>query len=464
MLIILLALSMVAFFESRIEAFAPQFKGLAESRIEEVFGKSIDISIGAIDGGVVRPFALRDVKVSSKGSHTAAQFFEINSLVSNYRIWDFIFTSLISRPPRIAVDFDTKNKELSGFVIIKGRIDNASISGYISLFGQDQIEIKGKVKNGKAGLILKPKEGLVKVTANFAADGILLIDVVVHHLKVKTFDIAGEAVIKCIAIKNASDSKNSSFEGEIEAKNLILNYKPFPNIRGSYRISKDVLEVTNLDLGGITYINGKFGLKAPYLIDASAVTDNVNLAKVFSIFNTQHAAVLTGTMNSKWEFKGAGQNLKSRVRLDIRKGEIGGMNFDYLTAELKGDGPMVRIEDSRVTRESGFFVIAGEMDMRKMGKDMLFENLKITDGEKTILWDSWDTAKWQDVREFRMSKKVAGDINFGIKKFVNDELVDESMRDRDQYELKYNLHPNDSLNMKFGDNKNFFGFEHKDKF
>jgi len=86
------------------------------------------------------------------------------------------------------------------------------------------------------------------------------------------------------------------------------------------------------------------------------------------------------------------------------------------------------------------------------------------DGEKAMVWDSWDTAKWQDVREFKMKKNLVGEFNVGYTKFINDEKVDESMRERDEYELSYSLHPTDSLKVSFSDNKNFFGLEHKDKF
>lgn len=459
LLILLLAVSMVAFFENRIEAFVPQFKSLAESNIEEAFGKKIDIFIGTIDGGIIRPFVLRDVKVLENGGKISSQVFEINSLVSNYRIWDFIFSKALSRTLKIAIDFGAKNKEISGFIIIKGSFENASIKGYVSLFGSDRMGAKGKLKNGVARLILKPKEGIVKVEANFAPNGVLMINIAAHHLKLRTFDITGEAVIK-----NILGAGNGLLEGEIETKNLILNYKPFLNVKASYRISKEALEILNLDLDRIFYINGKFGLREPYLIDTVAVTDNVNLGRILSIFSPGYAAFLTGTMNSKWEFKGAANKLKSKAHLEVKNGDIGGMNFDYLSADLKGDGPMVRIEDSRITRQSGYFVLAGDMDLRKIGKDSLFENLKITDGEKTILWDAYDTAKWQDGREFRMKKNVAGDFNVGFKKFVNDEKVDESLRERDQYELEYSLHPNDSIKVRFGDNKSFFGLEHKGKF
>lgn len=465
-LIMLLALSAVTFFESRIEAFAPQLKTIAQSRIEQVFGNKVDIAIGAVDGGIVRPFILRDVKVlGGAGKVSSPQLLEVNSLVSNYRIWDFIFSNLWTRTPKIAIDFDTKGKEISGFITIKGTLENAAIRGSISLFGGEEIEVKGRIKNGIARMILRTKEGgLVRIDTNFAANGVLLTNIIVRHIKLHNFDIMGEAAIKNIALKNAEDAGKDSFEGEIEAKNIVLNYKPFPNITASYRVTKDTLEVSNLDLGRICCINGSFSLKEPYVMDASAVTDNVNLSQVLSMFNPRYTSFLTGAMNSKWEFKGAASKLKSKVHLEIKKGDIGGMNFDYLSADLKGDGPMVRIEDSRITRESGYFVLAGDMDMRKMGKDSLFENIKITDGEKTLLWDGYDTEKWQDVREFRMKKKVAGDLNVGFKKFINDDRVDESVRERDQYEVSYSLHPNDSIKVRFGDNKNFFGLEHKDKF
>ena len=463
-MIILLALSFIAFFESRIEAFAPHFRALIENRIEDAFDKKIGISIGAIEGGVLRPITLHDVRILSNEGRDSPGLIEIYSITSNYRIWDFIFPNLATGKPRVAVDFFTKNGELIGFIVIKGTIKNASIGGYISLFGSDRIDISGNVKNGIAGAILKPKEGLVKIEGSLPANGVLLLKIIASHLKLRDFDITGEAAINSIMSKDSAHDREKCFEGEIEAKNLVLNYKPFNDIKGSYRVSKEALEIKNLDLGRICYINGKFALSEPYIVDAVAVTDNVSLDQTLAIFNPRYASFAAGTMNSKWEFKGPAKKLKSKVRLEIRKGRIADMKFEFLSADLKGSGPVVTIEDSRVTRESGSFVIAGYMDMTRIGKDSLFENLKITKGENAIIWDGYDTAKWQDVREFRMEKKVAEGFDVGFKTFVNDEIVDESLRDRDEYELSYNLHPNDSIKMKFSDKSNFFGLEHKDKF
>jgi len=464
-LIFLLVISIIAFFESRIEAFAPELKILAEERMESIFGKNLDISIGSIDGGIVRPIALRDVKILSKGGQKyRSRLFWIKNIVSNYRVWDLIFPGNFRRGPRVEIDFETKNGELSGFVTFAGTIDNASVRGYARVFGSDRIDVAGRFKNGIARLILRPKSGLVKIESNFAADGVLLIHVKANHFKLKDVDIAGDVVIRNVAVKNSSDPKDECLEGDIEATNVIVNYKPFFDLKASYRISKETLEVLSLDLGHIFYLNGKFGLREPHLIDMVAMTDNMNMPQVLSTINAGYGSYVSGSMNSKSEIKGTINNLKTNVHIEMRKGRIGEVNFEYLSASLKGDGPMMRIENSRIIRESGPVVLGGEMDLRRIGKDSIFENIKVLNGENTMAWDGWETAKWQDVREFKMTKNVAGGFNVGFKKYVNDDRVDESLRERDQFELGYNLHPNDSIKVKFADNSSFFGLEHKDKF
>ena len=464
-LIFLLAISVVAFFEGRIEAFAPELKILAKERIEGIFGRNLDISIGSIDGGIVRPIALRDVRILSKAREKyQSRLFWIKNMVSNYRVWDLVFPDSFKRVPRIEIDFETKNRELSGFVTLEGIMDNAAVRGYVRVFGSDRIEVNGRLKNGIARLILRPKSGLIKIESNFAADGVLLISVKANHFKLRDVDIAGDVVIRNIAVKNSINPKDECLEGDIEATNVIVNYKPFFDLKASYRISKETLEVSNLDLGHMLYLNGKFGLREPHLMDVVAVTDNMNMSQVLSAINAGYGSYVSGNLNSKLELKGTIKNLKTNIHLEIRKARVGEVNFEYLSASLKGDGPIMRIEDSRIIRESGPVVLGGEMDLRRMGKESIFENIKVLNGENTMAWDGWETAKWQDVREFRMTKNVAGGFNVGFKKYVNDDRVDESLRERDQFELGYNLHPNDSIKVKFAPNSNFFGLEHKDKF
>jgi hypothetical protein len=463
-LIFLLVISIIAFFESRIEAFAPELRILAEERMECIFGRNFGISIGSIDGGIVRPIALRDVRILSAGEKRRSRLFWIKSMVSNYRVWDLAFPDSFKRGPCIEIDFETKNRELSGFITLEGSVDNAGVRGYVRVFGSGKIEVEGRLKNGMARLILRPESGLIRIDSNFAADGVLLISVKANHFKLRDVDIAGDVVIRNIAVKDSIDPKDECFEGDIEATNVIVNYKPFFDLKASYRISKETLEVSNLDLGHMFYLNGKFGLREPHLIDVVAVTDNMSMPQVLSAINAGYGSYVSGNLNSKLELKGTIENLKSNIRLEMRKARVGEASFEYLSVSLKGDGPIMRIEDSRMIRESGPVVLGGEIDLRRIGKESIFENIKVLNGENTMAWDGWETAKWQDVREFKMTKNVAGGFNIGFKKYVNDDRVDESLRERDQFELGYNLHPNDSIKVKFADDSNFFGLEHKDKF
>jgi hypothetical protein len=81
LLTLLLVVSFIAFIESRIEAFAPQFKTLAENKIEEAFKGGIDINIGRLEGGILRPFLLRDVKIFKKGGKASSSIVVIDTIV-----------------------------------------------------------------------------------------------------------------------------------------------------------------------------------------------------------------------------------------------------------------------------------------------------------------------------------------------------------------------------------------------
>ena len=64
-LILLLAVCVVLFIEDRIEAFAPEVKSFAESKIEDAFGGKIKLAIGDIDGGLLHPITFNDIKIEN---------------------------------------------------------------------------------------------------------------------------------------------------------------------------------------------------------------------------------------------------------------------------------------------------------------------------------------------------------------------------------------------------------------
>ena len=63
-----------------------------------------------------------------------------------------------------------------------------------------------------------------------------------------------------------------------------------------------------------------------------------------------------------------------------------------------------------------------------------------------------------------MKKKINDDIDIDFKKFTSEDTIDESLKYGDEVQLEYKLHPNDSLKVMVGQDKEFLGIEHKDKF
>ena len=65
-LIAVLSASFILFFEAKVESFAPQLKGFAESRIGELLGGGLRLSIRRLDGGIFHPLTASGCRVSGK--------------------------------------------------------------------------------------------------------------------------------------------------------------------------------------------------------------------------------------------------------------------------------------------------------------------------------------------------------------------------------------------------------------
>jgi hypothetical protein len=471
-LIALLVFSFILFFESRVESFAPQIRNIVEYKVGEALGKNMKLSIGDLDGGIFRPFILNDVKIAGKEDSAVFSSFEIKSIRSNYRIWDVLLKgkeykpilNMLREEPCIYVDFVTKNKELSGYVKLEGDMESADIQGYLILFEKRRIDINGKLKAKSFYVELRPRSGSLKIEGKRDSDGSFLTNIKADHLRFSGIDIVCEASLKNRVFKPAGDKLGGYVEGQIETKSLVLNYSLFPDVKASYRVYNGLLDIANLDVGKDLKVKGRASLRDPYNLNFTCMTDNASLGAVLSCFGIHCKDAVSGTLNAKIELKGPAKNLKTSARISVRQGTLGPLDFESLEAVLKGDGPIMRIEESRISRSSGHFSIAGEIDLRKIGKSTVFQQLSIVSEDNAIAWDGWNSVNIQGVQEITMTKRVNQDINVGFKKFMPDKQIDESMRNKEEMELEYKLQPNDSLKLMIGDDKNFFGLEHKDKF
>lgn len=472
-LCLLFAVCLILFVEDRIEAFVPDVKNFAEMKVEEALNGRVKFSIGSLEGGILNPITVNDIRIKDSRDMPVLPYLLISSIRTNYRIWNVLFANrnvpmldnVLAGVNAVDANFSTVNREASGFVRLEKEAGNVKLTGHVNLLYEDRIDFNGLIKDDTFDLEVRPRSGLIKANGRIGDDGVLTVNFKATHLKLGNFDVVCDGVLKNRIAIDPENQANSSMEGELETRNLLLNYKPFLDLKMSYRVSGGTLDIPNLALADIIKGRGKISMSEPYNANFTVTTNNLSLSWLLLGLGAKDAgSILTGTMNSKFDIKGPIANLKSNIQLDIRKGTMAKLEFDYLSAHMKGDGPIIRIEESRITRESGYFALAGEMDLRNMGKNNLFDYIKIASDERAITWDGLDVTKSQGVQEVRMEKKISEDLNIDFKKFVTDNRVDESIRDSDEVQLEYKLHPNDSLKLMVGQEKDFLGIEHKDKF
>lgn len=471
----------VLFVEDRIEAFVPEVKNFAEMKVEAALNGKVKFSIGSLEGGILNPITLTDIEIKGKRDSPLLPDILISSIKTNLRLWD-VFRSggargafgikgnasisrLLSGITRVDVNFATVNKDISGFVRIENDSRSSKLKGYINLPYANKIDFAGVVKQDFFDIEIRPRRGVLIAHGAVREDGSLNIDFKADHLRLFGFETACEGTLKNKVTGAADGLKKASMEGELQTRGLALNHKPFLDLKTDYRISNGILQISDFRLGDIFQGRGSFLLRKPHNTNFTLTANNMSISWLLIALGSKDAAPpVTGTMNGKFEFKGPLENLKSDMQFEIRKGTLSVLDFEYLSARLKGDGALLRIEDCRITRESGFFVLGGEMDLRRMGKNSLFSDIKIVSDDGAINWDGWDASKWKNIEEVTMTKKINDEINLDFKKFISGDNVDESLKSTDEVQLEYKLHPNDSLKMTVGQDKDFFGFEHKDKF
>lgn len=459
-----LVFSGALFAEARIEALAPAIRGSAEIRLEEAFNNRFQISIGSIEGGLIHPVTLKDCTVRERTGPSFVEKFNITGIRSDFMLWDFIRKNRHNKSA-VDIDFASKDGTIKGFVKLEGDLSRPFFRGSLEFYENRNIDFSGRVGDDRFEFDLKSRKVNISGSGVVSAGRALKADLKLNHV-----DICGHDVVCNIYIENRmlepTDKVAVAIEGQFGTKNLIVDQQPFYEISGSYKVEDDIISILRLSLGDDFRIEGKIFPSEPAAIDVVMTADNANFNRIFDLAGAKNSSsVISGALNGKFAIKGFIDRPKLDARLDIRNGTLLGIDFERLSAVLKGDGAIINIEDSRITRQSGVLVLAGEIDMRKMGKGNAFDDIRLVEGDEALNWDGVDMSEGVGFREVLMKKKVTEDISFGFKKYINsDRVMDGGLRESDEFGFEYKLHPNDSLKVMVGRDKDFFGLEHKDKF
>jgi len=142
------SLCLVLFMESRIEAFVPQLKNMAVANTERMFDGKLGIAVGSLDGGIIRPITLNDVRIKNTGQTSAFPSFVVSSIKTNYRIWDIVLRfgggsgmkGLLSSGSSVSVIFSSPDAKISGIASIESALSGQKVSGRIGFSDDKRVE------------------------------------------------------------------------------------------------------------------------------------------------------------------------------------------------------------------------------------------------------------------------------------------------------------------------------------
>lgn len=390
-----------------------------------------------------------------------------------------------NRPPELSFNIDLLTKRFPGRLNVKNLTGENGIyvNGAVKLYNRLYIAFKGKIFVQDRDLLrfedfiindkfrlkgiynLKSKD--IRFDIAYGGGRIYLTrrPIDLHRYKFKTkishiklFDM--DVVSNIETVISFMEKGYSGIMCTLRTNKLIVNYKPFDDIRMKINLEEDFLLLDSLSLGDRYILSGRLGLDRPYNINLSLEIEGADLSEwgAFSAYSD----FISGMMFGKIFIKGPLKNPITEGKIELRDGNIKDIKFDVVNIKIYGEGPVLTITDSRIFKHSGFLLISGLVDLRKLGKRNIFEDLVVETDQRVIVWDGWDVTKDLATSEVNLRKDINEDFRIRFKGYTQKD--EEGFRRHSEIGLDYKLEKDDSLNVRMQEDGAFVGVEHRIKF
>jgi len=515
------------FLETHMQHIVPDLKRVVEQRIEEAFKGNVEVSIGGIEGGIFRDYSLKDVRIVDKNGVLPQLEFErimlncgLSDLVKDKKTLLSRVLCWFSKPSSSAVDMTIKGNKgwLDGIVRIVGDQERLTFQGFTKAFGGETVVFEGTCsveslpQKAVLSVEIKPPRGSVRLEGELSGS-VFTLKADVSHISAYGVEIIcdlalngtigsrdsqhrltvdGDCQMRSVwrafeIISNARLSAEVGIDkrletalvnGNLKTYGLIVNKKPFREIwfdfdlsvplKGSrqQKVHPMVLEIRDLSLGKDIKAHGRVVMDRPdYPVDAVVTLDNLNITQLLIDLKVQmpELSYISGIANASFALKGPLTKLASHGKIDVRKGNLGDVYFESMTTVLRGNGPVLSIEDWRIVKKEGFVKLYGEIDLKNI-KGNLFKDVRYVIDDQSIEWEGWSIVKekYNDL-EIKATKPVSDTMNVGFRTFINDGIDTDEYR-QTEWELEYKLYQKDSVKFKTGGQQDYIGVEHREEF
>lgn len=239
-------------------------------------------------------------------------------------------------------------------------------------------------------------------------------------------------------------------------KNLKIDESRLLNILSKFEYAKDKLRIVFLKFGDSYFLKGTVGLNSPNSVDLNLKIVRANIRDLATIARVKDADAIFGIMEGEFFIKGTFRDLVSKGSLAGRNGRIGLVHYDSANINFEGFGPILRIVDSRVRQGQGSMALEGLIDLRNIGKENLYNSIRVSADESAYSWNGWGITK-NGSSELGLERDVSEEFKVSFKTSVQEEPLPD-YGTKDEVRLEYKM-GNESIKMKLKEDEEFFGVE-----
>ncbi|MFC1806742.1 hypothetical protein ACFL0T_00040 [Candidatus Omnitrophota bacterium] len=312
--------------------------------------------------------------------------------------------------------------------------------------------------------LIIPPDGKIDIRGDFSKWPLVLVEVVNSHVKIGGLDFSNIINLSSRVIFKDGDFLHTTLD--ISTESSVLNYYPIDECEAYFWIDRDLLKLIFMRAGDTITASGAIALKPPRDAFLKVFFTDFDVSYPSVVFTDHKTPGITGALSGEILIEGPIDKLVTKSKLYVAEGRLDKINYENIIINIKGEGPIASLHDSRIIRSDSFLMLDGDLDFRNISNGRFLEDIKISTDNKTVIWEGWDISRAKGDQELTLSKGEGGGFSLGFKRHLDDETVYSPIDTaQDEFKLEYKLSDDDSvIQIKTKEKEDFVGVVKKYKF
>lgn len=235
------------------------------------------------------------------------------------------------------------------------------------------------------------------------------------------------------------------------------------------RVSPSEMDLEATFLDDQISLRGRVGLKPPYPVDLVLDLKQAQIAELAPwILPAGKVPHLAGRIQGRVNLTGNVKQALSRGEILSGRGRFNREIFNGVSLRFQGVGPILQVQNSQLSKPEGILLMEGTVDLRRLGQQNFFSQIRLSPIEKAVHWDGWQVRSLANGKPgasgLQMQRKTAQDrVEVGLDYQIDSQAPTDSVQ-KEGVEMNYSLSSDERLNLRLDRDKEFVGLEHRRQF